>query len=260
MAVEKKLNQFQYLNDKGELIKRNFKETDDKIAALENATKDATTEIKGIVELATNDETKAGIDSTRVVTPAGLAAALAPINSKLEDVTSGVPNFAYKNYTIEANQSEMVPGIVYLVPFTKDNQFIALNPSTNAPVDSSKEIAYYLHCIIDADGNVTSNQKTQAQGFLENVAYTNKANVFSEKQTIQGGASVTGGLSADTVITTGAISSDGVDIATVEANSKVHANAAQVKSFVESFATECLPESQISDDIEKGKLYIYYED
>lgn len=332
--AEKLLNKIQYLDANKNLVKRDFTINDSKIAALEAATQQATTELKGIVELATNDEAKAGTDTLRAVTPAALASVLAPINTKLENVISGVTNFAYKDYSVAANQAEMEVGIIYLVPFTADNQFIALDPATNAPINEAQEIAYYLHCIKDDSGKVTSSHKEYTQGFIENVAYTNKNNTFEQDQTFEGDITASTGMvsafglaaedrltvsnlfkvditaqegrvggveiggesgfdltvnyQSNIIVKTEAFDEDGVNLRdikldsenskvsgqvadfismetkgveisdTLVADSKEVANAVQVKAFVESKATECLPISQASDNIEAGKIYLYY--
>ena len=85
----------------------------------------ATTDNKGVVELATPEEALAGTESTLAVTPAALAHALQPIKDELAATESGVTNFALKDYTQEVNQGEMLLNVVYLVAFNKSNQRMA---------------------------------------------------------------------------------------------------------------------------------------
>ena len=58
------------------------------IAIVNNTYRDASTTTKGIVELATNAETQAGTDTTKAVTPAGLASELANFQPLDADLTA----------------------------------------------------------------------------------------------------------------------------------------------------------------------------
>lgn len=275
--MEKSLTHIKYTKD-GVTYIRDFKATDQKLATLEAATKQATDTTAGIVELATNDETSTGVDSTRAVTPASLKHTLDPIVKKLENVTSGVTNFAYKDYTQPDNQGEMEVGIVYLVPFNKSNQFIKLDPETNAPADDQApgvggdtEIAYYVKCIKDSDGSVTANDKVYTQGHLENVAYTNVANTFSALNTFSSGAAFSNGITSDTLSLTSSgsvsgnftvsgdlVAAKGIDITSGSGSTTVP-NAGQVKTYVDSFIPEVRASSN-SGSLVENKIYFFYDE
>lgn len=207
---------------------------------------------------------------------------LLEIEKKLANVTSGVTNFAYKDYTQAENQEEMEVGVIYLVPFNKSNQYIQLDPETNAPAeDQAPEvagdttIAYYIKCIKDSEGIVVSNDKIYTQGHLENVAYTNISNTFEQLQTFSKGISVTSGSTTDTLHATGEVTFDnnltvsgditatkGINLSTASGSSVVP-NSGQIKAYVDGFLPEAKPESAFETDLSgsgltPGKFFLYY--
>lgn len=202
----------------GNKVVRDFTAMDAKIAALESGSsiKHATESEFGVIKLASNGAIDTGTDHESAVTPQGLTHALTPIKSKLDNITTGVSNFAYKDYTQPENQTEMEVGVQYLVPFNKSNQFLKLDPSTNAPDTdgqeedvSDLEIAYYVKCIKDSSGKVDTSQRIYTQGHLENVAYTNKANTFEQLQTLSSGATITNTLNVDNISGSGTLNISG---------------------------------------------------
>lgn len=60
------------------------------LGVVNNTYQDATTAVKGVVELATNSETSTGTDTTRAVTPAGLASVLAGYSTTDNDTTYSI--------------------------------------------------------------------------------------------------------------------------------------------------------------------------
>lgn len=254
---------------------RDFKVTDDAIKQLQQATQDATTELKGIIELATNEETNTGTDSTRAVTPAGLKFVLDPINKKIEDVASGTGNLAYKDYTQPDNQSEMVVGVIYLVPFNKSDEFIPFDKETGkpsaegAPTDTT--VSYFKRMYKPKSGSIQELGKQYTQGHLENVAYTNVANTFTELNTFNSGAAFTNGITSDTLTlsSSGTVSGNfnvsgdlvatkGIDIAS-GSGSTVVPNAGQIKTYVDSFKPEVKPSSESGAGTE-GVIYFFYDE
>jgi hypothetical protein len=81
-------------NGTGHLILTTFGGTDIDAGYVLGTVVDATTTLKGIVELATSSETTTGTDTARAVTPAGLAVALAlkqNLDSDLTDIAALAP-------------------------------------------------------------------------------------------------------------------------------------------------------------------------
>ena len=89
----------------------------------------ATTIAKGVIELATNAEASAGIDTTRAVTPAGVAAAIddIPAVSSLivlasrTDTTGSGNNRRFLSYTIEKSVS--ATGVVTITLVRNDQLY-----------------------------------------------------------------------------------------------------------------------------------------
>lgn len=272
--MEKTLSHIKYTKN-GTTYVRDFKEMDQKLASLEAATKAATDSTAGIVELATNDEVNTGVDSSRVVTPAGLKFVLDPIRKEVSDLASGAPNLAYKDYTQEENQEEMLEGVIYNVPFNKDDEFILFDKETGKPAlegnPSDTDVAYFIKCFKNSTGEVSQIGKEYTQGHLENVAYTNLANTFTELNTFSSGAAFTNGITSDTLSLTSSGSvtgsftvqgdltaSTGIDIAS-GSGSTVVPNAGQVKTYVDSF----IPEVRASSDsgaLVENKIYFFYDE
>lgn len=272
--MEKTLSHIKYTKN-GTTYVRDFKEMDQKLASLEAATKAATDSTAGIVELATNDETNTGTDSTRVVTPAGLKFVLDPIRKEVSDLASGTSNLAYKDYTQPDNQSEMVVGVIYLVPFNKSDEFIPFDKKTGKPASegapTDTTVSYFKRMYKPKSGSIQELGKQYTQGHLENVAYTNVANTFTELNTFSSGAAFTNGITSDTLSLTSSGSvtgsftvqgdltaSKGIDIAS-GSGSTVVPNAGQVKTYVDNF----IPEVRVSSDsgaLVENKIYFFYEE
>ena len=160
-----------------------------------SATPQATTEVAGKVELATNEEAATGLDTERAITPAALAYVLNPIREELDATQSGLANYALKDYTQEVNQGEMLLNVVYLVAFNKSNQYLQLdkangyNPSdTQAPGVEDKEVAYYVKMVKhSAEGPVINAGRLYTAINLQGVAYTEKTNTFTQLNTFAAG-------------------------------------------------------------------------
>lgn len=183
----------------------------------------ATTDNSGVVELATNEEALAGTDATRAITPASLAHALAPIKEELESVESGVVNMALKDYTQTANQGEMLLGVIYYVAFNAQNQYLELDPDNGyqpknpqtEPTTTDLNIAYYVKMVKHSAEDEAVNAGRQYTSVnLQGVAYTDKANNFTQANTFAAGASVTGGLTSDSANVTGALTAGSLTVNT----------------------------------------------
>ena len=160
-----------------------------------SATPQATTEVQGKVELATNEEAATGLDTERAITPAALAHVLNPIREELDATQSGLANYALKDYTQTANQGEMLLNVVYLVAFNKSNQYLQLdkangyNPAAEqAPGVEDKEVAYYVKMVKHtAEGPAVNAGRLYTAINLQGVAYTEKTNTFTQLNTFNAG-------------------------------------------------------------------------
>lgn len=183
----------------------------------------ATTDNSGVVELATNEEALAGTDATRAITPASLAHTLQPIKDELANVESGVVNMALKDYTQTANQDEMLLGVIYYVAFNAQNQYLELDPDNGyqpkdpqtEPTTTDLNIAYYVKMVKHSAEEEAVNAGRQYTAVnLQGVAYTDKANTFTQANTFGAGASVTGGLTSDSANVTGALTAGSLTVNT----------------------------------------------
>ena len=160
-----------------------------------SATPQASTEVAGKVELATNEEAATGLDTERAITPAALAHVLNPIREEMEATQSGLANYALKDYTQEQNQGEMLLNVVYLVAFNKSNQYLQLkkengyNPAEEqAPGVEDKVVAYYIKMVKHtAEGPAVNAGRLYTAVNLQGVAYTEKTNTFTQLNTFNAG-------------------------------------------------------------------------
>lgn len=183
----------------------------------------ATDNNAGVIELATNEEAMAGTDVVRAITPASLAHVLAPIKEELEAVESGVVNMALKDYTQTANQGDMLLGVIYYVAFNAQNQYLELDPDNgyqpknpqSDPGTTDLVISYYVKMIKHSAEEEAVNAGRQYTSVnLQGVAYTDKANTFTQANTFGAGASVTGGLTSDSANVTGALTAGSLTVNT----------------------------------------------
>lgn len=256
----------------------------------------ATTENKGVVELATNEEALAGTDNTLAVTPAALAHALQPIKDELAATESGVTNFALKDYTQTVNQTEMLLGVIYLVAFNASNQYLQLdknngyNPAADqAPEVLDKAVAYYIKMVKHtAEGPAVEAGRIYTATNLQGVAYHDKVNTFTKSNAFNAGASVTGGFTADTAtITTATVNTSltvtgtsdfqgAMTATTITANTGAEVssggnavpNAGQVKSYVDTNIQKTVSDLSVKltesapdvGDMVEGAIYFVYGD
>lgn len=183
----------------------------------------ATADNAGVIELATNEEALAGTDAVRAITPASLAHTLQPIKEELAAVESGVVNMALKDYTQTANQGEMLLNVIYYVAFNAQNQYLELDPDNgyqpknpqSEPTTTDLVISYYVKMIKHSAEEEAVNAGRQYTSVnLQGVAYTEKANTFTQLQTLNAGAAVTGGLTSDTLNITGAATTGSLTVNT----------------------------------------------
>lgn len=183
----------------------------------------ATADNAGVIELATNEEALAGTDAVRAITPASLAHTLQPIKEELAAVESGVVNMALKDYTQTANQGEMLLNVIYYVAFNAQNQYLELDPDNgyqpknpqSEPTTTDLVISYYVKMIKHSAEEEAVNAGRQYTSVnLQGVAYTEKANTFTQLQTLNAGAAVTGGLTSDTLNITGAATAGSLTVNT----------------------------------------------
>lgn len=183
----------------------------------------ATADNAGVIELATNEEALAGTDAVRAITPASLAHTLAPIKEELSAIESGVVNMALKDYTQTANQGEMLLGVIYYVAFNAQNQYLELDPDNgfqpkdpqSEPTTTDLTISYYVKMVKhNAEEEAVNAGRQYTSVNLQGVAYTEKANTFTQLQTLNAGAAVTGGLTSDTLNITGAATAGSLTVNT----------------------------------------------
>ena len=183
----------------------------------------ATADNAGVIELATNEEALAGTDAVRAITPASLAHTLAPIKEELSAIESGVANMALKDYTQTANQDEMLLGVIYYVAFNAQNQYLELDPDNgfqpkdpqSEPTTTDLTISYYVKMVKHSAEEEAVNAGRQYTSVnLQGVAYTEKANTFTQLQTLNAGAAVTGSLTSDTLNITGAATAGSLTVNT----------------------------------------------
>ena len=256
----------------------------------------ATTENKGVVELSTPEEALAGIDNTLAVTPAALAHALQPIKDELAATESGVTNFALKDYTQEENQDEMLLNVIYLVAFNAANQYLQLdkangyNPAAEqAPDVTDKVVSYYVKMVKHtAETPAVEAGRIYTAINLQGVAYHDKVNTFTKSNAFNAGASVTGGLTADTAtITTANVNTSLTVVGTsdfqgamtattisatigaeVSSGGNAVPNAGQVKNYVDTNIQKTVSDLSVKlTDIEpevgsmvEGAIYFVYGD
>lgn len=165
-----------------------------------SATPQATTDVAGKVELATNEEAATGTDTERAITPAALAHVLNPIREEMEATQSGLANYALKDYTQEQNQSEMLLNVVYYVAFNSSNQYLQLdanngyqpeNPQPqvgDTPAPTDLNISYYVKMVKhSAEGPAVNAGRMYTAINFQGVAYTEKTNTFIQLNTFNGG-------------------------------------------------------------------------
>lgn len=270
----KTLNKIDYKDEKtGIRVQRDFKEMDDKIASLESTVAVvATTEQAGIVELATVEETQSGSSTTHAVTPAGVKALVDPINTRvtnnearIDALISGGIQVAYKDYTLEENQDEMLEGALYKLPHNASDEFVALDPKTGQPLDpqpvpevTDLKVTYLLVLIKNSEGTVSEVGREYLQGSLQGVVYADKPNTFTQTNTFNAGINASGSSTFENVSVTGSMTvTTGIDLAGAS-GSQVVANAGQVKEYVDSFIPEIRPSTD-SGEIPANKFVLYYD-
>lgn len=189
------------VGDTNYLLKGVDKELTNKVTSVETkSTQNAAkiVEVEGKVtqntQKITQIETTANQNTSKIAAVESKAnqntSSIEAINKKIEDLEAfagdGAVKFAYKDYTQEDAQAEMVVGIRYLVAFNKANQYLQLDKKTGQVASNQaegvvdKNIDYWKLVLKDSDGIVhTLNQKIDFTG----VAYVDQPNTFTESQT-----------------------------------------------------------------------------
>lgn len=102
---------------------------------------------------------------------------LTRIESTIEDLSSGSIQFATKDYSDTANQTDMITGVQYLVAFTDANVYVPTDDAGN-PV-GSETIHHYDAYMKDSAGNVSKRRTIYTAANLKDVAYLNKQATFT---------------------------------------------------------------------------------
>lgn len=77
------------------------------------------------------------------------------IISRVDGIEVGDIQIGYKDYTIPANQPEMVPRTIYINWLDKDKVYIPIDPETNLPFDDTRECVY-IRSLVKSTTNVVT--------------------------------------------------------------------------------------------------------
>lgn len=102
---------------------------------------------------------------------------LTKIESTIEDLSSGSIQFATKDYSQTANQTDMITGVQYLVAFTEANVYVPTDDAGNPT--GSETIHHYDAYMKDSLGNVSKRRTIYTAANLKDVAYLNKQATFT---------------------------------------------------------------------------------
>ena len=102
---------------------------------------------------------------------------LTRIESTIEDLSSGSIQFATKDYSQTANQTDMITGVQYLVAFTDANVYVPTDDAGNPT--GSETIHHYDAYMKDSKGNVSKRRTIYTAANLKDVAYLNKQATFT---------------------------------------------------------------------------------
>ena len=102
---------------------------------------------------------------------------LTKIESTIEDLSSGSIQFATKDYSQTANQTDMITGVQYLVAFTDANVYVPTDDAGNPT--GSETIHHYDAYMKDSKGNVSKRRTIYTAANLKDVAYLNKQATFT---------------------------------------------------------------------------------
>ena len=125
------------------------------------------------------------------------------MKGRLDALESGSRQFALKDYSQTANQSEMVVGVYYYVPFDSDNAFIQLDE--HGQPTGGKTIHHFDVYMKGSDGVVTKITTQYTDGNLQGVAYTNKKATFEAGIAKSANASTWAEIGATDVVTKGEV-------------------------------------------------------
>lgn len=102
---------------------------------------------------------------------------LTKIETTIEDLSSGSIQFATKDYSQAANQTDMIAGVQYLVAFTDGNVYVPTDDAGNPT--GSETIHHYDAYMKDSTGNVSKRRTIYTAANLKDVAYLNKQATFT---------------------------------------------------------------------------------
>lgn len=97
----------------------------------------------------------------------------------------GQRELAYVDYTVADNQSSMPAGIYFLVPFTKDNQYIQFSKVTGKPTDETKKVDHFsiMYKSTDESGTVSQVGTQNTHTSIDGLALLNGDNSFTGSNT-----------------------------------------------------------------------------
>lgn len=109
----------------------------------------------------------------QIFTISGVETNVDELETRVDNLESGSIQFAEKDYSQSVNQGEMVVGVTYLVAFNDSGTFVQAD---------SSDVAYFDKYKKDSGGTVKLIGRQYPSADLQNVAYTNKSNTFTESQ------------------------------------------------------------------------------
>lgn len=140
---------------------------------------DATDTVKGVVTLSDEPSDLDAATGKTAVTPKALKTVKAVVDTNATDIAklkedlgnlentvnasnAGQKTLAFKDYTVAANQTDMESGVYYMVPFNKEDQYIAFDPNTGRPSATQAEgvtdktVKYCVILYKTSDGTVAN--------------------------------------------------------------------------------------------------------
>lgn len=97
------------------------------------------------------------------------------LQNRINEMEIGDFQMAFVDYSDPENQTEMVPGTYYYVPFNSEDEYVQIDTDTFVGSDT---IAYFKIYVKGNDGTVTELLTWYPEGNLEGVAYLTQYAVF----------------------------------------------------------------------------------
>lgn len=148
----------------------------------------------------------------------------------------GQRELAYVDYTVVDNQANMPAGVYFLVPFTKDNQYIEFDKKTGKPTNDALKVDHFsiMYKSTGDDATVSQVGTQDTHTTLEGVAFLGTNQTFTGENTFEKPVSI-----ATPTAVNHATTKKYVDDTIADKDSKVvhivgNENVAGVKNFASS--------------------------